>query len=558
MAAFGRLANYFFRITSKFSSLKNGKCNFTTAGIGCLASGCLVWYAGYQITKSAGIVHATEAYELCPRSVLIKNGVIVNADKIVREDIYLDGGIIKQIGGQIETTLDTKVIDADGSYIIPGGIDPHTHLEQELMSTKTVDDYFTGTKAALRGGTTTIIDFAIPSKGQSLIETYQKRREAAAGKVCCDYGLHVGVTWWSDKVRQEMEELAGKHGVNSFKMFMSKKNNWMMTDAEMIPVFQTCRRVGAVALVHAENGNVIEENQKKLLELGITGPEGHLLSCPEEVEAEAVNRACVLANQCGCPLYVVHVMSKGASSVLQEKRLAGAVVFGETRVAAIGTDGSHYLNTCWRHAAGHVMSPPLRPDPTTPAHLIQLLNNDGLQCTSSDHSVFNATQKFVGREDFTKIPCGANGIEERLAVIWEKTVAQGRMNPMRFVEITSTNAAKIFNLYPKKGCIAEGSDADIVIWNPKKTQTISANKQEIDFNIFEGQEVHGVPEYVFLRGHMVVENGQLRARKGMGLFVEMLNFPTYVYGQVRKKDEGDHLLKVVRHPGCIKERRHSG
>ncbi|PSN53070.1 Dihydropyrimidinase [Blattella germanica] len=374
------------------------------------------------------------------------------------------------------------------------GIDPHTHMQTELMGAVSVDDFYQGTKAALAGGTTMIIDFAIPKKGESLIEAYESWRQKADEKVCCDYALHVAVTWWSDKVKEEMEQLCKDHGINSFKVFMAYKDSMMLRDDELYGVFDKCKQLGAVAQVHAENGDIIAENTKKLLARGVTGPEGHALSRPEDVEAEATNRACVIANQVDAPLYVVHVMSKAAGDMLELKRSQGQVVFGEAIAASIGTDGTHQWNRCWQHAAAHVMSPPLRPDTSMPDKLVDLLASDVLQVTGSDNCTFTADQKSLGQNDFSKIPNGVNGVEDRMSVVWEKGVHSGKMDPPRFVAITSTNAAKIFNIYPKKGCIAVGSDADIVIWDPNYVRTISAktHHQAVDFNVFEEKSVNAI------------------------------------------------------------------
>ncbi|XP_023715997.1 dihydropyrimidinase isoform X4 [Cryptotermes secundus] len=471
--------------------------------------------------------------------LLIKNGKVVNEDAMVDSDVYIEDGVVKQLGRNLIIPGGTRIIDARGKYVIPGGIDPHTHLQLEFMGGVSADDFYQGTKAALAGGTTMIIDFAIPKKGESLIDAYGSWRRKADEKVCCDYALHVGVTWWSDKVKEEMEQLCKEHGVNSFKMFMAYKDFYMLRDFELYGVFDKCKQLGAIAQVHAENGDVIAENVKKLLARGITGPEGHALSRPEDVEAEAVNRACVIANQVSCPLYVVHVMSKSAGAVLGSARSNGYQVYGETIAAALGTEGSHHRHACWRHAAGHVMSPPLRDDPTTPDTLMEFLSNDVLQVTGSDNCTFTASQKALGQDDFSKIPNGVNGVEDRMSVIWEKGVHSGKMDPSRFVAITSTNAAKIFNIYPRKGCISVGSDADIVIWDPNKTRTISAKTHHhaVDFNIFEGMECHGVPEYVIVNGRVCVDEGDLKAVQGFGHFIPTPVFSPYVYSMVKKREE---------------------
>nr|XP_012138424.1 PREDICTED: dihydropyrimidinase isoform X1 [Megachile rotundata] len=471
--------------------------------------------------------------------LLIKNGKVVNDDGITDNDVYIEDGIIKQMGRNLIIPGGTRIIDARGKYVMPGGIDPHTHFELELMGAKSVDDFYQGTKAAVAGGTTMIIDFVIPKKDESLLEAYERYRETADKKVCCDYSLHVAVTSWSPKVKEEMTTLASSHGVSSFKMFMAYHDLFMLRDPELIEAFKTCKELGAVAMVHAENGDIIAENTKRLLEAGVTGPEGHEMSRPEEVEAEAVYRASVIASQVNCPLYVVHVMSRSAAEAVQIARKRGICVFGETLVATIGTDGTNYAHKCWRHAAAYVMSPPLRPDPDTPDVILNMLATDDLQVVGSDNCTFNADQKALGKDDFSKIPNGVNGVEDRMSVLWEKGVHAGIMDPTRFVAVTSTNAARIFNLYPRKGVIAIGSDADIVVWDPNRKRTISAqtHAQAVDFNIFEGMEVHGVPEYVIVEGRVCVDECELKVVHGFGKFIETPCNAEYVYGMIEDREK---------------------
>ncbi|XP_014478564.1 PREDICTED: dihydropyrimidinase isoform X1 [Dinoponera quadriceps] len=471
--------------------------------------------------------------------LLIKNGKVVNDDGIIDSDVYIEDGIIRQMGRNLIIPGGTRIIDARGKYVMPGGIDPHTHFEFEFMDTKTVDDFYQGTKAAVAGGTTMIIDFVVPRKEESLVEAYERYRQNADQKVCCDYALHVAVTSWSPKVKEDMATLTKTCGVGSFKMFMAYRDMLMLRDPELIESFKACKELGAVAMVHAENGDIIAENAQKLLDAGVTGPEGHEMSRPEEVEAEAVNRACVIANQINCPLYVVHVMSRSAAAEVEAARKRGICVFGETLAAAIGTDGTHSWHKCWRHAAGHLLSPPLRSDPDTPRALLDMLTKDNLQVIGSDNCTFSAEQKALGKDDFTKIPNGVNGVEDRMSVLWEKGVHAGIMDPQRFVAVTSANAARIFNLYPRKGVIAVGSDADIVVWDPNRKRTISAEThvQAVDFNIFEGMEVTGVPEYVIVNGRVCVDECELKAVHGFGRYVNTEPFGTFVYDMINEKEK---------------------
>ncbi|XP_033302356.1 dihydropyrimidinase isoform X4 [Bombus vosnesenskii] len=471
--------------------------------------------------------------------LLIKNGKVVNDDGITDNDVYIEDGIIKQMGRNLIIPGGTRIIDARGKYVMPGGIDPHTHFECELMGAKSVDDFYQGTKAAVAGGTTMIIDFVIPRKDESLLEAYERYRESADQKVCCDYSLHVAVTSWSPKVKEEMATLVKDHGVSSFKMFMAYRDLFMLRDPELIETFKTCKELGAIAMVHAENGDIIAENTKRLLDAGVTGPEGHEMSRPEEVEAEAVNRACVIASQVNCPLYVTALSSKSAADVVSSKRSEGVVLFGETLASTVGIDGSEQYGKDIEKARRYITSPPLRPDSTTPAYLIEHLAQDGLQVTGSDNCTFNAEQKALGKDDFSKIPNGVNGVEDRMSVVWEKGVHAGIMDPTRFVAVTSTNAAKIFNLYPRKGVIAVGSDADIVVWDPNRKRTISAQThvQAVDFNIFEGMEVHGVPEYVIVEGRVCVDECELKAVHGFGKFVETPSHVDYVYSMIEDREK---------------------
>lgn len=311
-----------------------------------------------------------------PQNLCITHAVAVNFDS-TQEDvtIVVENGKIKAIGRDLLLPDGFRVIDAGGKFVLPGGIDPHTHFELEFGGTVSVDDFYHGTRAAVAGGTTTIIDFVIPKKGESLLVAYDKWRSRADPKAVCDFGFHCAITWWSPEVSKEMETLCKEKGINSFKMFMAYKGVFQLNDFELYETFERIRDLGALAQVHAENGDVIAKNTVKFLSNGITGPEGHQLSRTEDVEAEATNRACMIAHQTNCPLYVVHVMSISAAEEVMRarERWGSRFIFGETLAAALGTSGEEYYNKCWHHAAAHVLSPPLRPKKETREILMKML-----------------------------------------------------------------------------------------------------------------------------------------------------------------------------------------
>jgi dihydropyrimidinase len=417
---------------------------------------------------------------------------------------------------------------------MPGGIDPHTHMELPFMGTVASEDFFSGTSAGVAGGTTMIIDFVIPAPQESLLGAYKKWR-GWAEKAAADYSFHVAVTWWDDSVKADMGMLTQQHGVNSFKHFMAYKNAIMVDDDVLISSFMRARELGALCTVHAENGELVFRLQQEVFNKGITGPEGHPLSRPPEVEGEAANRAIRIAEVLGVPLYVVHTSCIDAMEAIARARSEGQRVFGEVLAQHLVIDDSVYQNTDWDKAAAHVMSPPFR-SKEHQAALWKGLQGGVLHTTATDHCCFCTPQKRAGFGDFRKIPNGTGGIEDRMSVLWHHGVGQGRLTPSEFVAITSTNTAKIFNIHPRKGIIAPGSDADVVIWDPAKTRTISVktHHQNVDTNIYEGMSVTGNAAVTISRGKVVWENNQLKTEKGAGKYIDRPCFPDYWTAQERR------------------------
>ncbi|MFH2130994.1 MAG: dihydropyrimidinase, partial [bacterium] len=469
-------------------------------------------------------------------SVLIKNGTIVTAENTYRADLLSENGLISEIGENLQASGKTRIIDAAGHYVMPGGIDPHTHMELPFMGTVASESFYTGTAAGAAGGTTMIIDFVIPDPQENLLSAYRKWR-GWAEKAATDYSFHVAVTWWDESVYHDMGVLVKEHGVNSFKHFMAYKNAIMATDETLVNSFSRCLELGAIPTVHAENGELVYFLQEEMKKKGILGPEGHPLSRPPEVEGEAANRAIRIAQTLNVPIYVVHVSCHESLEAITRARNEGQRVYGEVLAGHLEIDDSVYRNRDWAYAAAHVMSPPFRPKGHQEV-LWRGLQSGNLQTTATDHCCFCADQKAAGRDDFSKIPNGTAGIEDRMAVLWDSGVNTGRLTKNEFVAATSTNAARIFNIYPRKGAIQVGADADIVVWNPEGERTISAktHHQNVDFNIFEGRTVRGIPAYTLSRGQVVWDNGELHAVEGAGRYIDRPAFNP-VYEAVNKATE---------------------
>jgi len=450
-------------------------------------------------------------------STIIKNGTVVTADLTYKADVKIDNGVITEIGPNLSGGTE---LDATGCHVMPGGIDPHTHLEMPFMGTYSTDDFSSGTRAALSGGTTMVVDFALPSPDQSLLEAIQ-RWDNKSTQAACDYSFHMAITWWGEQVFNEMETVVRDKGINTFKHFMAYKGALMVDDDEMFASFQRCAELGALPLVHAENGDVVAQLQAKLMADGNNGPEAHAYSRPAEVEGEATNRAIMIADMAGVPVYIVHTSCEQAHEAIRRARQNGIRAYGEPLVQHLTLDESEYASPDWDHAARRVMSPPFR----NKKHQDSLwagLAAGSLQVVATDHCAFTTEQKRFGVGDFTKIPNGTGGLEDRLPMLWTYGVATGRLTPNEFVAVTSTNIAKILNIYPRKGAILVGSDADIVVWDPTKEKTISASTQQsaIDYNVFEGKHVKGQPRFVLSRGHLSIDDGAVKTQEGHGQFVK--------------------------------------
>ena len=457
-------------------------------------------------------------------SVLIKGGRIVTAADDYIGDVFVEGERISQIGESLDISAD-RVLDAAGKYVLPGCVDPHTHLDMPFGGTVTIDDFTSGQTAAAFGGTTCHVDFCIQTPGQSFsaaLEDWHGRRE---GKAIIDNGFHIAVT----DLREggSLEELAGlpEQGVTSYKLFMAYKGALMVDDETLFKTMEVAAETGALVMVHAENGDAIDVLVKEALAKGNTAPHFHALTRPPELEGEATNRAIQLARVAGAPLYVVHVSCKQAVQPIATAREAGWDVWGETCTQYLFVDYT-FLERPGFEGAKYVYTPPPRPKANQDV-LWDALRTDDLSAISTDHCAFSwQGQKTLGKDDFSKIPNGAPGLENRLHMIHELGVRSGRISLNRMVELLATNPAKLFGLYPRKGTIVPGSDADIVIFDPERRKTITAADQHSrsDYNLYEGTEVTGDIDVVLLRGTVLVEGGELAVEPGFGTFVERARF----------------------------------
>src|SRR3954463_3027194 len=435
---------------------------------------------------------------------LIKNGRIITAVDDYKADILIEDEIVSTIGAQLDMEVD-QTLDAAGKLVIPGGIDPHTHMELPFGGTESSDDFRTGTIAAAHGGTTSIIDFAVQYKGQSLIEAVDNWHKKAEGKTAIDYGFHLITTELEDNQIEEMYTVMDE-GITSFKLFMAYPGVFLVDDATIFRAMSAAGERGGLIFLHPEKGIVINEIIKRALEQGRTAPKYHALTRPTRAEAEGVHRAIAIAEMAEAPVYIVHLSCADALEQVREARDRGLPAFAETCPQYLFLSVDDYEEPGF-DGAKYVMTPPLR-EKWNQAELWKGLKTDDLQVISTDHCPFcMKEQKELGRDDFSKIPNGAPGVEHRMTLIYDGGVVGNRVSLNRFVELTSTAAAKMFGLFPRKGTIAVGSDADIVIFDPEKTQTISVETahMNVDYSAYEGRKLKGVVETVLSRGRVVID-----------------------------------------------------
>ena len=451
--------------------------------------------------------------------LLIKGGTVVTASDLYKADVLIEDEKVAAVGTSLSIPADHS-LDASGKYVLPGGIDVHTHLDMPFGGTTSADDFESGTIAAAFGGTTSIVDFAIQYKGQTLRQAYETWRKKAEGKAAIDYGFHMIVTDLPDSVEKEMDAMVAE-GITSFKLFMAYRGVLMLDDGSIFRAFLRTAANGGTICMHAENGDVIDVLVRRALAEGHTEPKWHALTRPPRAEAEATYRAICLSEMAGVPLYVVHLSAAEALEQVTLARDRGLPAYAETCPQYLFLSYANYEEPGFE-GAKYVMSPPLRAAGNEEKLWRGLAGND-LQAISTDHCPFcMKEQKELGRGDFSKIPNGAPGIETRMSLVYDGGVREGRISLNRFVELISTSPAKIFGLFPRKGTIAPGSDADIVIFDPNRTVTLAAKTlhMKVDYNPYEGRRVTGAADTVLSRGRVVIENGQFAGRAGQGSFLK--------------------------------------
>ena len=455
--------------------------------------------------------------------------------------------MIRMMGNHLIIPGGTRAIDATGKFILPGGIDMNVHLQRPGYGTQTIDDFYQGTKAALAGGTTMVVDMVVPDKEETLMEAFEKWRKWADDKVCCDYALKVAVTGGPHPGLEE--ELAGlttaEVGVNMFSVMMSGQGS--LTDAQLIETLGSVSRAGGLLSVHAvENDVVVTEGERRMLAAGVRGPEGHAQAHCPEAETEAVMRASVLAGQVGCPALITNLSTTASLDILAGRVRRGAVLAGEVSVAGLVCDGAQYYDQSWVKAASLVSSPPVREGEAE--GLISGLSEGRLDIVSSHHAAYNSQQRALGRDNFQDIPHGLTGVEERLVLVWQKCVRSGQMSRQKFVEVTSAGPAKLLNIFPQKGSLSVGADADVIIWDPKLAKTLTSEEQlsKCDVSIYQDLACTGGPEFVIFKGRLVLDQGTFRPMTGFGEFQPLPPFSPHLYDRLRENRSQARARPVLR------------
>jgi dihydropyrimidinase len=451
-------------------------------------------------------------------SLLIKNGRIITADADYVADIFIEGETVYTIGKNLPMNADTE-IDATGKFVFPGGIDPHVHLDMPFMGTFSSDNYETGTRAALFGGTTMVIDFILQKQGNSLRAALEEWQGRSNGNCVGDYSFHMAVTDFNDNTKKEIKDFIEKEGITSFKTFMAYKGALMIDDRQMIGLMEEVKQHGGLINVHATNGDMIDYLIAKHRAEGKLSPLYHYLSQPEVTEAEAAERFVDMSNYTGCPGYIVHLTCEGALNAVRNATKRNQKTFVETCIQYLILDASLYEKDF--DGAKWVMSPPLR-EKKDQATLWAGINQGLVQVVATDHCPFMWEQKKMGEKDFSKIPNGHPAIENRMELLFSEGVVKNRITLNKYVEVACTNPAKIFGMFPRKGTIAIGSDADIIIFDPHEKHTLSAktHHMNVDYSGYEGWEMTGKVKTVLLRGQVAIDNGKCLLQKGYGKFIK--------------------------------------
>ncbi len=450
-------------------------------------------------------------------NILIRNGIVVTGSHIQTADILIREGTIAEVVPGLPENCADRIIEAGGKYILPGGVDPHVHMHLPGPAGFSSDDFFTGSRAALYGGTTTLIDFVTPARGEPLTKALEKRMEEAKSSLA-DYSFHVSPVEWRKTTEEEIRECLAA-GVTSFKVYMAYRSTVGLNDQDILEVMKSVAGAGGIVTVHCETGDEIEKLRNSYYAEGYAEPFYHHLSRPAQTESDAVARAIRLAEKAACPLYIVHVSAKESLKHIREAKARGQQVFAETCPQYLLLDSSGYLGD-FSHTVPYIMSPPLRTREDNEA-LWTALADGTVSVVGTDHCPYTMAQKETGIGDFRKIPGGAGGVEHRLALLYTYGVLGNRISMNRMVDLISANPAVIFGLHPKKGTVAAGADADLVIWNPDAQGTISSatHHQNCDINIYEGFPVRGNADYVIAGGRVIIENGILTGQQAGGKYL---------------------------------------